>query len=188
MKLHKHIENIHFRNIEDNTCVGLNFNSFLPSFLHAWDKFMRYWEQCGKPTKGRVFPISYKLMRENFHATRKRASQMNPKIQRIGEDLETLVPHIFRKTHAQWCKRIGVTLENLCGDTTESPCIGRYGVGWDDPKVPMKYYLTREAWEYAEQDLKIQHTLQRLRFVDSPSMQMPDMGLSRLELSRQVRG
>lgn len=64
-------------------------------------------------------------------------------------------PHIFRKTHAQWGKRIGITLENLCGDTTESPCIGRYGVGWDDPKVPMKYYLTKEPWEYEEQDKKI---------------------------------
>jgi len=71
-------------------------------------------------------------------------------------------PHIFRKTHAQWARRIGVTLENLCGNTESSPCIGRYGVGWDDPKVPLKYYLTPEPEEYAEQDQKINQRLEKL--------------------------
>jgi len=71
-------------------------------------------------------------------------------------------PHIFRKTHAQWARRIGVTLENLCGNTESSPCVGRYGVGWDDPKVPLKYYLTPEPEEYAEQDKKISQRLEKL--------------------------
>ncbi|MGD8507173.1 MAG: hypothetical protein PVF15_11005 [Candidatus Bathyarchaeota archaeon] len=69
-------------------------------------------------------------------------------------------PHVFRKTHGQYAKRIGVSLENLCGQTNSSPCVGRYGVGWDDPKVPLVYYLTAEPDEYAEQDQKIEKRLE----------------------------
>jgi hypothetical protein len=54
--------------------------------------------------------------------------------------------------HGQYAKRLGVTLENLCGDTDENPSVGRYGVGWSDPKIPLRFYLTKEPYEYAEQD------------------------------------
>ena len=102
---------------------------------------------------GRCFPVSYDQYRRQFHNTRHRCNS------RIKQDLETMRPHIFRKTHGQYCKRIGISLENLCGDPTECPAVGRYGVGWDDPKVPLKYYLTKEGWEYEEQDEKIQQRI-----------------------------
>lgn len=138
--------------------------------LTKWhQKRYGYYPTQDRRATGKVFPIAYVHYLRMFHSTRKRAGG------RIGQNLETMRPHIFRKTHAQWAKRIGVTLDNLCGDTTSSPCIGRYGVGWDDPKIPLKYYLTKEVEEYIEQDMKIQRKLQRLGFVlfDSMSIQIP---------------
>lgn len=132
-------------------------------WIHGWDSLMRYHEQRFgyRPTQdqhatGLVFPISYWLYRTTFHQVRQRCNS------RISQDLETMRPHIFRKTHGQWAKRIGVNLENLCGNTESSPCVGRYGVGWDDPKVPLQYYLTPEPEEYEEQDQKIQKRLEKL--------------------------
>ena len=131
---------------------------------HSWAKLMLWHTQCFDylPTQqrhatGRVFPISYKVYSDIFHDTRHRCNS------RIKQDTETMKPHIFRKTHAQWAKRIGVSLENLCGDTSTYPHDGRYGVGWSDPKVPLKYYLTKEAWEYEEQDEKIAKRLEKMR-------------------------
>lgn len=125
-------------------------------WLKGWEKLMKWWEKCGRPNQGRVFPINYSKYLYVFHQTRRRAGG------RIAEDLETMVPHIMRKTHAQWGRRIGITLDNLCGDTTESPAIGRYGVGWDVSDVPRKYYLTKEEWEYEEQDKIIEQRLSKL--------------------------
>jgi len=132
-------------------------------WIHGFDALMRYHEQRFgyRPTQdrhatGRCFPVSYATYLDNFHKIRRSCNS------RISQDLETMRPHIFRKTHGQWGKRIGVSLENLCGNTESSPCIGRYGVGWDDPKVPLKYYLTPEPEEFAEQDQKIQQRLEKL--------------------------
>jgi integrase len=137
-------------------------------WIHGWEALMKWHEQRYgyRPTQdrhgsGEVFTVTYQQYRDQFHKTRKKAGG------RISQDLETMKPHIFRKTHGQWCKRIGVTLENLCGDTTASPNVGRYGVGWDDPKVPLKYYLTKEPWEYEEQDKIIEKRLGKLE-VASP--------------------
>ena len=138
-------------------------------WIEGWEALMKWHEQRFgyRPTQqrhgtGKVFPVSYQQYNEQFHRTRKKAGG------RISQNLETMRPHIFRKTHAQWCKRIGITLDNLCGDTTETPNIGRYGVGWDDPKVPMKYYLTKEPWEYEEQDNVIQQRLGKLELEIAP--------------------
>lgn len=128
------------------------------SWLHSWELLIRYHKQRfgyiptqSKHEVGRCFPVTYDQYRKHFHATRKRCTC------RINQDLETLVPHIFRKTHAQYAKRIGISLENLCGDTKGGDvCDGRYGVGWSNPDVPLKYYLTKEDWEYEEQDAKIE--------------------------------
>jgi len=139
-------------------------------WVKGWERLMKWHEQRHgyRPTQdrhatGKVFPIQYDAYREQFHRTRKLVGG------RIGQELETMKPHIMRKTHAQWAKRMGVTLDNLCGDTTENPAIGRYGVGWDDPKVPMKYYLTKEAWEYEEQDKIIKERLESMQFSVSPT-------------------
>ena len=132
-------------------------------WINGWEALMKWHEQKYgyRPTQehhatGRCFPVSYDRYNKMFHNVRHRSNN------RINQDLETMRPHIFRKTHAQWAKRIAVSLENLCGNTESSPCIGRYGVGWDDPKVPLKYYLTPEPEEYKEQDQKIQQRLEQL--------------------------
>lgn len=131
-------------------------------WLNGWEALEKWHEQRYgyKPTQerhamGRCFPVGYTDYRRMFHRTRHRCDS------RIKQDLETMRPHIFRKTHAQWCKRIGVSLENLCGNPEDG--IGRYGVGWDDPKVPLAYYLTPEPEEFKEQDQKIQQRLEKLR-------------------------
>lgn len=133
-------------------------------WVKSWEALIKYHQQQygyiptqDKHASGRVFPVTYGQYLRQFHSVRKAAGG------RIGQQLETMRPHILRKTHAQWAKRIGVTLDNLCGDTTSSPNIGRYGVGWDDPKVPMKYYLTKEPWEYEEQDKTITERLSKLQ-------------------------
>lgn len=133
-------------------------------WLNGWDALIKYHEQKfgytptqEKHDSGLCFPVSYNEYRNMFNDTRHRCNS------RINQDLETMRPHIFRKTHAQYARRIGVSLENLCGNTEGSPCIGRYGVGWDDPKIPLKYYLTPEPDEYIEQDQKIEQKLEKLR-------------------------
>jgi len=133
-------------------------------WIHGWEALIKWHElKYGyRPTQqrhatGRCFPVTYDRYRMMFHNTRHKCDS------RINQDLETMRPHILRKTHAQWAKRIGVSLEHLCGNTESSPCIGYYGVGWDDPKVPLRYYLTPEPDEYVEQDQKIQKRLEKLR-------------------------
>lgn len=133
-------------------------------WLNGWEALIKWHEQRHGyiPTQerhatGLVFPVNYDRYREMFHRTRHRCTS------RINQNLETMKPHIFRKTHAQWCRRIGISLENLCGNTESAPCIGRYGVGWDDPKIPLKYYLTPEPEEYKEQDQKIKTRLAKLQ-------------------------
>lgn len=132
-------------------------------WIDGWNALIKWHEQRYgyRPTQeqhatGRCFPVKYDAYRYVFHKARHQCNS------RISQDLETMRPHIFRMTHAQWTKRIGVSLENLCGNTESSPCIGRYGVGWDDPKVPLKYYLTSEPEEYIEQDRKIEQRLEKL--------------------------
>lgn len=131
-------------------------------WINGWEALMKWHEQRYgyRPTqerhaKGRCFPVAYYEYLDQFHDTRHRCNS------RINQDLETMKPHIFRKTHAQWGKRIGISLENLCGNPKDK--IGRYGVGWDDPKVPLAYYLTPEPDEYIEQDQKIERRLAKLQ-------------------------
>jgi len=131
-------------------------------WLRGWEALERYHEQQHgySPTPerhaiGRCFPIAYYEYRIQFEENRHRCES------RIAQDLETMRPHILRKTHAQWGKRIGISLENLCGNPEAG--IGRYGVGWDDPKVPLAYYLTPEPEEFKEQDEKIQKRLAKLQ-------------------------
>jgi len=131
-------------------------------WINGWEALTKWHEQRYgyRPTQekhgtGRCFPVGYTDYLRMFHRTRHRCSS------RISQDLETMRPHILRKTHAQWCKRIGISLENLCGNPQDG--IGRYGVGWDDPKVPLAYYLTPEPEEYLEQDRKIQQRLTKLQ-------------------------
>ena len=83
-------------------------------WLHGWEKLMKFHVQCFgyRPTQsnhaiGRCFKVAYTQYLNQFHDTRHRCNN------RIKQDLETLRPHILRKTHAQYCKRLGIRLENL---------------------------------------------------------------------------
>lgn len=107
-------------------------------FIHAWEALVEWHRvQFGYyPTKnrhgtGRVFPVAYDQYRKNFHEIRHRC------LGRIRHDSETMKPHIFRKTHGQWLCNLGVPIEWICGQFPN----GWYGVGWDDPKVLLKYYI-----------------------------------------------
>jgi integrase len=104
-------------------------------FLHSWDWLLKYWKLQGCPKNGKVFKVSYSQYNKKFHETRKKCQC------RISEDNDTMRLHIFRRTHGQYCRRIGIPLEYICGDAP----FGRYGVGWKDPKIPVRYYLTQES-------------------------------------------
>lgn len=146
-------------------------------WLGGWEALIRYheWSYGYRPTQakhetGRCFPVNYNYYLAMFTKARRKCKS------RISQNSETMRPHIFRKTHGQYCKRIGVSLENICGDTTAEVSEGRYGVGWTDPKVPLRYYLTKEAYEYEEQDQKI---AKRLKERVLPQLQR--IGLASIE-------
>jgi hypothetical protein len=130
------------------------------SFLNAWKILLEYHREVfgyyptnSKHGNGRMFLIAYWDYKAHFHETRKKCNG------RLSDNNEKRRLHVFRMIHGQYAKRLGVTLENLCGDTDETPCIGRYGVGWSDPKIPLRFYLTKEPYEYAEQDEMITRRL-----------------------------
>lgn len=127
---------------------------------HAWDKLMQYHVQKFGylPTNqhhetGRVFPIDYdSVYREGFHAARRKANG------RISGDTETMKPHVLRKTHAQWLVKLKVPLERICGQFPH----GRFGVGWDNPLIPLRYYVTLEQGEEIEIWSKASVEMQKL--------------------------
>jgi integrase len=142
-------------------------------WLNSWELLVKYHKQVFgyEPTQvhhgtGRMFLTYYEAYRQQFNKIRK-------KVGIIGKKKNS--PHILRMTHGQWCKRIGVSLENLCGDCSSTPSIGRYGVGWTDPKIPLKFYLTKEAYEYEEQDQIIVQRLQKQGILsfNTPLQQIP---------------
>lgn len=55
-------------------------------------------------------------------------------------DLETMRPHVIRRTHGQWLIKLWVPVEQICGVFPD----GFFGVGWDDPSILLKYYVTLE--------------------------------------------
>jgi hypothetical protein len=138
---------------------------FFP-WLHGWEELMTWhMQQFGyTPTNerhetGRVFPTGYRAYSDAFHTTRHCC------IGRIAKDIETMRPHILRKTHAQWCKKLRIPLEQICGDFPN----GRNGVGWDNPKVLLDYYLDIEDDEYEESDGKAKERMVKLGLV-SPAI------------------
>lgn len=125
-------------------------------WIHAWDYLINYHKQLfgyepsnEKHGNGRMFSITYAKYLKQFHIIRKKCSG------RLSDENDKRRPHVLRMTHAQWNKRIGISLENTCGDTSVNPSVGRYGVGWTDLSILLRYYLTKEPYEYAEQDEKI---------------------------------
>lgn len=113
-------------------------------FLKGWHYLLKHWENSGRPKEGNVFPVNYDDYQRMFHETRKKAAVAFD-VPRIGSNSETMRLHIFRRTHGQYARRLGIPLEFICGDAP----FGRFGVGWKDPKIPVKYYLTQES-EYID--------------------------------------
>ena len=103
-------------------------------WIHGFEDLLIWHRQQNEPTKGKVFPVTYNEYSKMFHETRKRGNG------RIAQKSETLRPHIFRKTHAQWLVKMWVPLDMICGVFPD----GFFGVGWDNPEIPMKYYITPE--------------------------------------------
>lgn len=114
-------------------------------WLHGFEKLLVYWDKCGRPSQGRVFPVYYGEYNAVFHNTRKACNG------RIAGDKETFVPHVLRKTHAQWLVKLWTPIELICGQFPN----GYFGVGWDSPEVLLKYYITLEGEQF-ERAEKIQ--------------------------------
>lgn len=85
-----------------------------------------------KHESGKVFEVAYDDYRKKFHETRLKANG------RISGALDTMKPHVFRKTHAQWLVKLGYHVEQICGSFPD----GYLGVGWDNPTILLKYYVT----------------------------------------------
>jgi len=133
-------------------------------WLNAWkilcDYHMEvygYYPTNGKHGSGRMFPIKYWDYNAMFKTARMKCSG------RLSDNNAKRRLHVLRMTHAQWNKRIGVSIENTCGEVSGGKSIGRYGVGWTDPKILLQYYLTKEPWEYAKQDKEIAERLEQIQ-------------------------
>lgn len=121
-------------------------------WIHGWDRLLEYWTLLGKPTAGRVFPVNYNTYLEYFHKTRHACNG------RIAGEKETFRPHIFRKTHAQWLRKLRVPLEIIAGAFPQ----GLFGVGWDNISVLKEYYVTIEPDEYEEAQKKADERMKSL--------------------------
>ncbi len=75
-------------------------------------------------------------------------------------------PHVLRRTHAQWCVKLRIPLERICGQFPE----GRFGVGWDNPTILLKYYVTLETDEEEEIIVKAKARMEKLGLVSPPSV------------------
>lgn len=131
-------------------------------WLNGWEMLMQWhYEKHGymatneQHASGEVFPVNYQAYLEEFHAARKRAGG------RIGTDKETLTPHIIRKTHAQWCKKLRIPLEIIAG---KFPA-GMFGVGWDNLSILKDFYTSVEPDEYEDAENKASARMKLLGLV-----------------------
>jgi integrase len=136
----------------DASRMWVNVPLDLFPWRHSWDKLMKYWAERGNPASGRVFPIEYDTYLDKFHATRKACNG------RIAGKKETFKPHILRKTHAQWLRKLRVPLEIIAGAFPD----GSFGVGWDNINILKGYYVTIEPDEYEEAEAKAQQRMKVL--------------------------
>lgn len=107
-------------------------------WLHGFEKLWIWKTKSGNPTSGRAFPVNYKQYCDQFNRTRKACNS------RISSDKETFVPHVLRKTHAQWLVKLWTPIELICGQFPD----GYFGVGWDSPQILLRYYVTLEGEQF----------------------------------------
>lgn len=136
-------------------------------WLHGWEALMLYHKQCFNylPTNerhqtGPVFKVAYDEYRHQFHDTRKRCNG------RIAGDIETMRPHVLRRTHAQWLVKLWVPIEQICGLFPD----GHFGVGWDNPKILLKYYVTLEDEQRFKAEQQAAERMQALHLVPAFSV------------------
>jgi hypothetical protein len=110
--------------------------------LNGWNELLEWHKvQFGytpsneRHATGRCFNFAYDAYSRMFRDTRHRCSS------RIAEDGETMRPHVLRMTHAQWLVKLRVQLERICGQFPD----GRFGVGWDNSAILLRYYVTLES-------------------------------------------
>jgi hypothetical protein len=107
-------------------------------WLHGWTLLTKWHEQQGNPVSGKVFPVTYNQLNDMFHATLSRCKG------RLSEINDAMRLHSFgRRTHVQYAHRLGLPLELIAGNAPN----GRFGVGWKDLKILVRYYLSEEAEE-----------------------------------------
>jgi integrase len=121
-------------------------------WLNGWNTLMTWWDRCGRPAVGKVFPVSYDHYNGQFHSTRRRCNG------RIAGDKETLKPHVLRKTHAQWLVKLRVPLEQICGVFPN----GWFGVGWQNPLILLRYYVTIEEDQVEETSVIMKRHMKKL--------------------------
>jgi hypothetical protein len=113
-------------------------------WLYGAERLTAWWERQGKPVSGKVFPITYKMLCDQFDRTRHRCQS------RIKIDDEAMRPHTFgRRTHVMYARRIGIPLEQICGIAPN----GRFGVGWKSSSILVNHYLSEEGEEIDPQEL-----------------------------------
>ncbi len=132
-------------------------------WLNGWKLLMAYHQKRFgyTPTNdmhetGRVWgELHYAEYSAQFHATRKRCNG------RIAGNKETMRPHVLRKTHAQWLVKLFVPMEQICGIFPD----GHFGVGWDNPAILMKYYVTLEDKQRSRAEKQAQERMQALGLI-----------------------
>jgi len=141
-------------------------------FLHGWEALLEwhrqqfgYYPTSTRHGSGRVFPVHYRTYLAMFHQTRHKCTT------RIREDLETMKPHIFRKTHGQWLCNFLVPIEWICGQFPN----GWYGVGWDDPKILLAYYIDLGLADNKrlEVNQKMQNRMVEIGLIEAPTPLTP---------------
>lgn len=139
--------------------VWFNVPLDLYPFTESWNDLMTYHNQRfgyvptnERHESGKVFPVVYAEYSKVFHETRKRTNG------RIAGDKESFRPHIFRKTHANWNRKLKIRLEHTCGSFPN----GYFGVGWDNPSILLKYYMVQDEEEIQEAQTELTNQIHKL--------------------------
>jgi hypothetical protein len=133
-------------------------------FIHGWADLLTYHrKRFGyTPTNdrhehGRCFPVDYHTYNQMFHDTRHRCNG------RISGDKETMRPHVLRMTSAQWKVELGIEIPEICGNFPD----GEFGVGWDNPAILLKYYITLSKKRIQKALSTMNQSIQELGLIDN---------------------
>ena len=100
----------------------------------AFEMLRARWERLGKPKEGKIFSISYDMLRLIYKRIAKHFEQ------------KCITPHFARKLHASLLAHRGIPLEIVAGDHPK----GLMGSGWLDLSTLKKFYITFAGEKLAE--------------------------------------